>query len=228
LRSLRINISILLLLPIGLLAQEKDSVRNKFLPTGIRVSTDALALVRNTYDETFKGWEVNADVDFYRYYLTVDYGSWGRTYIQDSSNYSNNGNYFRIGADVNFLTKNPDKNMFFLGIRYAHSSFSEDYSVIVNDPLWGTSNEVFQNRKVPANWFELTSGLRVRIWKAFWMGYTIRYKFALKMGDTPDLLPHDVPGYGLTNKNIYWGFNYQLLFRIPITKRQLQSAPVKK
>ncbi len=225
-RFLKINISIFLFLPIVLLAQEKDSVRNKFLPTGIRIGTDALALVRNTYDETFNGWEVNADVDFYRYYLTVDYGSWGRTYLQDSSNYSNNGNYFRIGADVNFLTKNPDKNMFFLGLRYAHSSFSEDYTVIINDPLWGTSDEVYANRNVPANWFELTSGLRVRIWKIFWMGYTIRYKFALNMGDTPDLLPHDVPGYGLTNKNVYWGFNYQLLFRIPIAKKQ--SVPLKK
>ncbi len=210
------------------MAQEKDSVRNKFLPTGVRVGTDALALVRNTYDETFKGWEVNADVDFYRYYLTVDYGSWGRTYIQESSSYSNNGNYFRIGADVNFLTKNADKNMFFLGMRYAHSSFSEDYAVIINDPLWGSSNEVYANRKVPANWFELTNGMRVRIWKMIWLGYTIRYKFALKMGDTPDLLPHDVPGYGLTNKNVYWGFNYQLLFRIPITKKQSQSISIKK
>ncbi len=225
-RFLKINISIFLFLPIALLAQEKDSVRNKFLPTGIRLGTDAFALVRNTYDETFKGYELNADVDFYRYYLAVDYGSWGRTYVQDSSNYSNNGNYFRVGVDVNFLTKSPVKNMFFLGMRYAHSSFSEDYSVIINDPLWGSSNEVFTNRNVPANWFELTSGLRVRIWKMFWMGYTIRYKFALSMGDTPDLLPHDVPGYGLTNKNAYWGFNYQLLFRIPITKKQL--VPIKK
>jgi len=226
LRLLRNSISIFLLLPIVLLAQEKDSVRNKFLPTGIRVGTDVYALVRNTYDETFKGWELNADVDFYRYYLAVDYGSWGRTYVQDSSSYSNNGNYFRIGADVNFLTKNPDKNMFFLGMRYAHSSFSEDYSVIVDDPYWGSSNEVFTNRNVPANWFELTTGMRVRIWKMIWLGYTVRYKFALNMGDTPDLLPHDVPGYGLTNKNIYWGFNYQLFFRIPMAKKQ--SVPLKK
>jgi hypothetical protein len=226
LRLLKINISIFLFLPIVLLAQEKDSVRNKFLPTGIRFGTDALALVRNTYDETFKGWEVNADVDFYRYYLAVDYGSWGRTYLQDSSSYSNNGNYFRVGADVNFLTKNADKNMFFLGMRYAHSTFSEDYSVIIDDPLWGSSEEVYTNRNVPANWFELTTGLRVRIWKMFWLGYTVRYKFALSMGDTPDLLPHDVPGYGLTNKNAYWGFNYQVLFRIPLTKKQ--SVTLKK
>jgi hypothetical protein len=116
--------------------------------------------------------------------------------------------------------------MFFLGMRYAHSSFDEDYSVIVDDPLWGSSNEVFTNRNVPANWFELITGMRVRIWKMIWLGYTVRYKFALKMGDTPDLLPHDVPGYGLTNKNIYWGFNYQLFFRIPILKKQ--SVPLKK
>ncbi len=209
-----------------LFAQDKDSLQSKYSPTGIRFGTDVYALVRNTYDETFKGWELNADVDFYRYYLAVDYGSWGRKYVQDSSNYSNNGNYFRIGADVNFLTKNPDKNMFFLGMRYAYSKFSEDYTVIVNDPNWGSSTQTFANRNVPAHWFELTSGMRVRLWKMIWLGYTIRYKFALSMGDTPDLLPHDVPGYGLTNKNVYWGFNYQVLFRIPLKKKL--SVPLKK
>lgn len=198
-------------------------MQNKYLPTGIRFGTDALALVRSTYDESFKGWELNADVDFYRYYFALDYGYWGRKYVQDSSSYNNSGNYFRIGGDVNFLYKNPDKNMFFLGFRYGHSSFSEDYSVIINDPLWGNSNEIYKNRNVPANWFELTTGMRVRIWKMFWLGYTIRYKFGLSMGDTPEMLPHDVPGYGRTDKDVYWGFNYQVLFRIPIKKKESVS-----
>lgn len=225
-RLSKITISILLLLPVIVIAQEKDSVQSKYLPSGIRFGTDVLALVRSPYDETFKGWELNADVDFYRYYLTVDYGSWGRTYIQDSSAYSNKGTYFRIGADVNFLTKNPDKNMFFLGMRYAHGTFDEDYTVIIDDPNWGSSEEVYENRNVPANWFELTSGMRVRIWKMFWLGYTIRYKFGLSVGNTPDMLPHNVPGYGSSDGKAYWGFNYQLLFRIPIKKNL--STPLKK
>src|SRR6188508_2378397 len=88
LRSIIINISLcLIFLPAVLIAQKakKDTTSHhlsmKYFPTGIRFGTDAFSLVRNTYDETFKGWEVNADVDFYRYYLAVDYGSWGRTYL---------------------------------------------------------------------------------------------------------------------------------------------------
>ena len=35
--------------------------------------------------------------------------------LSEDADYSNDGNYGRIGADVNFLTKDPDKNMFFFG-----------------------------------------------------------------------------------------------------------------
>ena len=34
---------------------------------------------------------------------------------------------------------------------------------------------------VNAHWIELTGGLRVKIWKAMWMGYTARFKFGLNM-----------------------------------------------
>src|SRR5688572_9443750 len=128
LRSTIINISLcLILLPTVLEAQKvkKDtasqSFATKYLPTGIRFGTDAFALVRNTYDETFKGWELNADVDFYRYYLTVDYGYWGRNFEGRGNVYDNDGTYFRAGVDVNFLTKDPDRNMFFVGARYGRS-----------------------------------------------------------------------------------------------------------
>src|SRR5690242_3971316 len=104
-----INISFfLLLLPSVLLAQtaekgttsEKDTASQslvmKYFPTGVRFGTDAVSLVRNTYDETFKGWELNADVDFYRYYLAVDYGYWGRNFEGSGNVYENDGTYFRV------------------------------------------------------------------------------------------------------------------------------------
>jgi hypothetical protein len=59
-------------------------------------------------------------------------------------------------------------------------------------------------------------GVRLKVYKFIWMGYTSRFKFGLKNGDTPALLPHDVPGYGRTDKNSTWGFSYHLMFRIPV------------
>lgn len=201
--------------------KDKDTVKIKpsYMPTGVRVGTDLISFVRTPIDDTFNGWEFNADVDFYRYFLAIDYGHWERNFHSEGqADYSNTGNYWRIGADVNFLKKDPDRNMFFLGLRYARSTFTERMTVRSDDPVWGTLDQFVANQNVPAGWVELTTGLRVRIWRIFWLGYTARLKFALKMGDTPVMLPSDVPGYGRADKDSYWGFNYQLFIRIPVRK----------
>jgi len=200
---------------------DKDTVKIKpsYIPTGVRLGTDLISLVRTPLDDSFNGWEFNADVDFYRYYLTVDYGHWERNWISESqAAYSNSGNYWRIGADVNFLKKDPDRNMFFLGLRYARSKFTDQMVVTSTDPVFGSETEFVTNQNVPAGWVEITTGLRVKIWRYFWLGYTARLKFGLSVGDTPEMMPSDVPGYGRADKDSYWGFNYQLFFRIPTRK----------
>lgn len=207
-------------------AQSADTLkRNRFLPTGIRVGTDILALAKTSFDDTFDGWELNADVDFYRYYFAVDYGYWARHYVTDEGIYSNGGDYVRLGVDVNFLKKDPDKNMFFFGMRYGRSAFSEDLTIDKIDPVWGPINTTLTNSNVSAQWFELTTGLRVKIWKMIWLGYTARLKFGLSTGNTPDMLPHDVPGYGSAEEDSYWGFNYQIFVRLPV--RKSTTIPVK-
>lgn len=222
------NISLLILFSFTASAQQVDSVKQKkdFKPTGIRIGTDVVALVRSSYDKTFKGWEVNADVDFYRYYFALDWGYWGRTYVADDGTYSNDGIYWRVGADVNFLTKDPDRNMLFFGMRYGRSTFSDDLKLEKIDPVWGPINASLTNSDVNAQWFELTTGLRVKIWKMIWLGYTARLKFGLKIGDTPDMIPQDVPGYGRADEESYWGFNYQIFVRLPV--RKASSISLKK
>jgi hypothetical protein len=208
-------------------SQAKDSVRRDtvtirdYIPTGIRVGTDLISLVKTQYQNDFSGWEVNADVDFRRYYLAVDYGSWSRAFKSDSANYySNDGTYWRVGVDVNFLLKDVDRNMFFLGARYARANFSENLNVYAFNWYAKTyENLNYHHSGVNARWFELTTGLRVKIWKVLWMGYTARFKFGLKHDNTQNIIPSDVPGYGRTNEESYWGFNYQIFIRIPVRKQ---------
>jgi hypothetical protein len=205
----------------------RDTVKNRYLPTGIRFGTDALALVKSNVQDDFKGWEMNADIDFHRYFLAFDYGTWARTFPDDSAGYRNDGKYWRIGADVNFLKKDPERNMFFIGFRYGRSTFSENMNIIAEDPVWGTVTRDYTNTDVKARWTELTTGIRVKIWKIIWMGYTARFKFWLKADDNTAMLPHDVPGFGRTDKDVYWGFNYQIFIRIPFRKMP-QLPPSKK
>lgn len=194
-------------------------VKQSYSPTGLRVGTDVIALIRSR-DNSFKGWEVNFDTDFYRYYLTVDYGYWATKQQLGNGNYQNNGNYIRFGADVNFLMKDPDRNMFFLGYRYGQSTFSEsiNYTNTASYAGFGSTTIDTSNANVTGHWMEVTSGLRVKIISGFWMGFTARLKFAPSATGGGLLVPYDMPGYGIISKDPYWGFNYQLFWRIPLPK----------
>lgn len=215
------------LVAAGAMGQEddpSDTIKNKYLPSGLRVGTDIISIIKSQSGNKFDGWEVNADVDFYRYYLALDYGSWARNETLTNGTYQNDGTYFRVGADVNFMLRDPDRNMFFLGARYAQSKFDESVSYVFTDPDFGDFQKSIVTTGIKAHWIEITAGLRVKIWKGFWMGYTARLKFAPGTGSTPGFIPYDIPGYGRAEKSTYWGINYQLFWRIPF--RRLE--PVRK
>jgi hypothetical protein len=194
--------------------QRVDTVKNKYLPTGLRVGTDVIALIRSR-DPSFKGWEINFDTDLSRYFFTVDYGYWATNQLLGNGNYQNAGTYLRIGTDINFLLKDPDKNMFFIGFRYGLSSFSESvqYKNTVYYPGFTPISADESNGSLSGHWLEITSGLRVKIVSGFWMGYTTRLKFAPSVSGQGKLSPYDMPGYGLVTEAPYWGFNYDLYWR---------------
>lgn len=226
LKLLSIKILFLTLITSTALCQDADTVRadsvikHSFIPTGIRIGTDLISIGKTQFQNNFSGWEVNADVDFYRYFLAFDYGSWSRTFTSDLGNYANDGTYWRVGVDVNFLLKDIDRNLFFLGMRYGKANFSEDLNVYAYNQFTDSYEDLYYSHSgVNAHWFELTTGLRVKIWKVIWMGYTARFKFGLKTDNTTDIIPADVPGYGRTYKDSYWGFNYQIFIRIPVRKQ---------
>lgn len=190
--------------------------KKDFTPTGLRIGTDLIDLGKSFSGKTFQGWEVNGDVDFANYYLAADVGSWSRNLLLPNGEYSNGGNYFRIGADINLLGKDPDRNMLFFGFRYGRSFFHESlsYQDTTSSKIFGPANRNENNSNVSGGWGELTTGLRVKIWKGLWMGYTARLKIAPgTKGNSSSLSPYDMPGYGPVSSKPWWGFNYQIFWR---------------
>jgi hypothetical protein len=190
--------------------------RISWKPAGVRFGTDIISIIKDRRQENFSGWEMNGDVELHRYLLAAEYGKWGRDFLDDTSAYNNSGTYWRAGVDVNFLTRDPDRNVFFIGMRYARSKYSESMSLIAEDSVWGVVNKTYENTDETARWFELTTGLKVKVWKIFWLGYTARLKFGLKKNEDREMLSHDIPGYGTVDKDTYWGFNYYLMVRVPL------------
>lgn len=192
-----------------------------FIPTGIRVGVDAVSIAKTEFGESFEGFETAVDIDLYRYYPTVEFGNSASSYVSsNSSTYANEGNYWRAGIDVNFLKKDPEKNMFFLGARYGRSNYSENATLINTDPVWGDYTETLTNTDLTASWMELTTGIKVKVWKVFWLGYTARFKFWKKLDNSQELLTSEVPGYGWTDRETTWGFSYYALVKIPLPKKK--------
>lgn len=192
---------------------KKDTIVS-YRPTGIRFGTDVVGIVKTGITPGFSNQEFIADIDFYRYYLVAEAGRYSRDLTISNGDYSTKGSYLRIGADVNFLVKDPDRNMFFLGFRYGRATYDERVSYLT-ETEYGEQLKQSKNSGVSSGWAELTTGLRIKVWKALWMGYTGRLKFAPSTSDSSPVAPYDIPGYGLTFKKPWWGFSYYVMMRIP-------------
>lgn len=196
-----------------------DTTSRRFIPTGIRVGVDAIALGKSFYQDDYKQYAFQADIDFYRYFLNLEYGKMERTLISNAD-YNVEGTYFRVGPDINFLHRDPDKSALFFGLRYGITTFSDKLSFAYSDPLYGNGTSNLSNTDLKANWFEMVTGLKVKIWEVFWLGYTARFKFGVDTFERNVLIPHEIPGYGRADKRVNWDFNYYIIFRLPLRKEE--------
>lgn len=200
------------------LGQNKKEVKQdsliSFRPTGIRLGTDLVGLIKTGVTPGFSNQEFIADIDFNRYYVVAEAGRSSRDLSISNGEYSNSGSYLRVGVDVNFLVKDPDKNMFFLGFRYGRARYDERVRYLT-ETEYGDQLKLSENSGVSSGWAELTTGLRIKVWRVLWMGYTGRLKFAPSTPGSSPIAPYDIPGYGLTFKKPWWGFSYYVMMRIP-------------
>ncbi len=229
--KLLINIS-LLFASLGLYAQENpytyvvDSASaggNMFVPTGVRIGADLLGPVLHAFDNRSLSYEFTAELDVDKYYLVVEGGYQQFNEKNDNIDYSMKGNFFRIGPEANFLSKDNLLNSFSFGLRYAWGSFNETATGNVIEPNWGPVPVNFdvQNK---SSWVEMTTGVKVRLYKNFFTGYIFRFRF-LRRTTVPNVpfSPYYVPGFGFSDKENSWGFRYYIMYRIQWSKKPIRA-----
>lgn len=139
-----------------------------------------------------------------------------------NSEYKSEGNYYRIGLDYH-MTVIPN-NFLLLGLRYAQSSFSENISYEIGNPIFENETGELNRENLSASWYEfvLTSEKKVkRIRKKdipdfLSIGFKFRLKSLQKYDDFDDFEVKNIPGYGQTNIKLNPEFNLYLKFRIPV------------
>lgn len=163
-----------------------------YWPTGIQLGMEiANPLYYKYYQKQVdQQYEFNGAIDFASLLLEGDYG-WG-------SNQTSDGQYTWVGLHYNLVPDTPDRNTAFLGTRYAHS-FLQAF-----------------NNEMTASWYEVVAGVRIKVWKIFYVGSTIQYKFGLSL-DRDWQLPH-LWGWGTYSQgnNEMLGVNYYISLRIPL------------
>ncbi|MFY0654166.1 MAG: hypothetical protein JXQ96_19170 [Cyclobacteriaceae bacterium] len=204
---------------------DKEKREADFKPSAVNVGIEGLGIARSLSSPGFYQFEGQADIDFDRYFFVLDLGRESNSISNDNFNYSNSGNYFRTGIQVNMMPYNPNRNFFFLGFRYARSSFRDDISYIDSFEKWGDKTLNFENKGVSARWFELNMGMKVKVFERLYFGYTIRYKMAKKMTGYGELNPRNIPGFGRGDKSSVAGFNYYFLYHIPFRDKPVPPKP---
>lgn len=198
----------------GNIEKIKEKPSFSWKPSAVRIGLDISRPVVRLVEPGVRFYEVNGDLQFGRYFLAADWGTGKQLWEAAGLDYQTSGSYFRLGTDVNFIPENKEGNLLYVGLRYAQSGYREQLSTTYVDPLFGPL-PVSLDRQASAYWFEGVAGMKARVWKQFFLGYTLRYKFGLKTKEAGAYASYAVPGFGKVGDGNTFSFNYHVFYRIP-------------
>jgi hypothetical protein len=149
------------------------------------------------------------------------------------THYKSSAPFFRLGIDYNVLHKKKFKNYLLVGLRYAMSSFNYQVTALgIDDPIWGGGvgnpqqpddvwggSQPFDHQmKATMQWFEINVTLRAHIWKAIYMGWSLRMKYRTTSSIGENGNPWQVPGFGKYGGNTM-GIAYTITYLLPYKKK---------
>ena len=115
------------------------NAQSVILPSAIRIGTDVSRLGVWALDPERQQYEINADIDVYKYFIACEYGGWKTHIFGNDFDYKMNGSYIRGGVDYNFIYSDKDNHEIYFGLRYAQATFNENLVYQVNDPYYGSN-----------------------------------------------------------------------------------------
>jgi hypothetical protein len=187
-------------------------------PKGLRLGVDAIPAIGSALQPGKQAFGVDADLQFNKLLLAVDYGVSQLESDGPNYRYSNEGSYYRFGLDYNITHRNPFGDAVFAGLRFASASFDEQLVNAYQVPTFGVIQDSTGSEGVNANWIEAVMGLKARIKNNFFLGFTLRYRLAAGLSaNSARLETFDIPGYG-RNAGGGFGISYHIMYRIPFRK----------
>lgn len=183
--------------------------------------------VMSLFGQSFASYDFQASVSLHNWFEpVVEFG------IGYADNHPETGNfryktkpsfYGKIGLNYNFMYKsNPDYQVF-LGIRCGYTSFKYNITdITINSDYWGQSNHFsIMDQKGSSFYGQALAGLKVKIWKWFSLGWSIRYGFKIKQKGGENAATWFVPGYGSGALSA----SFSLIYTLPIHTQKIEDFP---
>lgn len=167
---------------------------------GFQVKGDLVGLVQkgvSSYGQYEAGVRINLKD---KYFPVVELGL-GEADHQDDitqTSYKTSAPYGKVGVDFNILKNKHDIYRFYLGVRYAYTSFKfdVDHAELI-DPVWGGQTPFFgHDIKASYHWMELVASVDAKVWGPLHLGWSARYKRRVKYDNGSLGNVWYVPGYG--------------------------------
>lgn len=202
--------------------KDKEKTENVKLYQGITVGAEVAGLGGYVLGSDVWSSEVMFQANFLNRVLPVVEAGYGKaSTLSDATDirYRTSAPFFKIGADYNFFhNKTHLPGFLYGGLRYGFSSFAYDVDgPDMTDPNYGELIKYpfsYHGINATVHWLEMVCGMRVRIYKGFCMGWSVRYKKRLTYTKHPNTEPWYIPGFG---ENAATGFSlsYHLMYNLP-------------
>lgn len=182
---------------------QKVSPRSQWpLFNGVTVGVNFFDAAMLIAGQSYASFDLNAAVSLHNWFFpTLECGLGFSKNQQEGSEMiyrTHPSPYIKIGIDYNFLYKSSPDYMAGLGLRvgWARPEY-EITNATASSSYWGQTSEFnIPSQSVNAWYGEALAGVKVKIWQNLSMGWSVRYRFKIKIPDASNSTPWFIPGYG--------------------------------
>ena len=205
----------------------KDTIEDVYKDRyGIRLGIDIVQPIYSLFDENKKGFEIVADYRVSKiFYAAAEIGYNDVTTFEDFYNFTTNGSYIKLGADVN-VYKNwiGMENIILVGLRYGFSVFDQtlNQGIINADPFLPEEElaDPVNYNGLNASWFSLVLGIKAEVAHNLFLGFSFSGNILLSSKEPENFKNLFIPGFNRVNvNNNGFSFNYTISYLIPFYKK---------
>ncbi|MEZ5016264.1 MAG: DUF6048 family protein [Flavipsychrobacter sp.] len=225
---LKYSFSILLMLMVGaVFAQDSTSANvpdGKTISNQLRINLEISKPFTTLFQDRYTNYEM--EVDYYwkkEGYLSLEGGYGTATVDYTDLKYNSTNTFVKVGYNKSMLSRimPKDWDMAFIGVRYAVGFINRgDANYLIVDSTWGNTPGVVAGKTLTAHWAEVVGGVKVEVYKGFFLGWTARGKFLLNQKQFKELPPSYMAGYGKGDKNTIFDFNFYFSYAIRWDKKK--------